>query len=39
MYMSVGSFYTMLFLIDKHLRKELGVTGDVRIATLPAPLQ
>lgn len=34
MYMSVGSFYTMLFLIDKYLRKELGVTGDVRIATL-----
>ena len=34
MYMSVGSFYTMLFLIDKYLRKELGLTGDVRIATL-----
>jgi len=34
MCMSVGSFYTMLFLIDKYLRKELGLTGDVRIATL-----
>jgi len=34
MYMSVGSFYTMLFLIDKYLRKELGLTGEVRIATL-----
>ena len=34
LYMSVGSFYTMLFLIDKYLRKELGLTGDVRIATL-----
>jgi len=34
MYMSVGSFYTMLFLIDKYLRRELGLTGDVRIATL-----
>ncbi len=34
LYMSVGSFYTMLFLIDKYLRKELGLTGDDRIATL-----
>ena len=34
LYMSVGSFYTMLFLIDKYLRKELGLIGDVRIATL-----
>ena len=34
MYMSVGSFYTMLFLIDKYLRKELGLTGEVRIAIL-----
>jgi len=34
LYMSVGSFYTMLFLIDKYLRKELGLTGNVRIATL-----
>lgn len=34
MYMSVGGFYTMLFLIDKYLRKELGLTGEVRIATL-----
>lgn len=34
MYMSVGSFYTMLFLIDKYLRKELGLTSEVRIATL-----
>ena len=34
MYMSDGSFYTMLFLIDKYLRKELGLTGEVRIATL-----
>jgi predicted nucleic-acid-binding protein len=34
MYMSVGSFYTMMFLIDKYLRKELGLTGEVRIATL-----
>ena len=29
MYMSVGSFYTMMFLIDKYLRKELGQPGDV----------
>jgi len=34
LYMSVGSFYTMLFLIDKYLRKELGLTGDIRIAIL-----
>ena len=34
LYMSVGSFYTMLFLIDKYLRKELVLTGDDRIATL-----
>lgn len=34
LYMSVGSFYTMLFLIDKYLRKELSLTGEVRIATL-----
>lgn len=34
LYMSVGSFYTMLFLIDKYIRKELGLTGDIRIAIL-----
>lgn len=34
MYMSVGSFCTMMFLIDKYLRKELGLTSEVRIATL-----
>ena len=33
--MHVGrKFSQMLFLIDKYLRKELGLTGDVRIATL-----
>ncbi len=34
LYMSVGGFYTMLFLIDKYLRRELVLTGEVRIAAL-----
>ena len=34
MYMSAGSFYTMLFLIDKYLKKVLGFTGIDRIETL-----
>lgn len=32
--MSVGSFYTMIFLVDKYLRKEMRFSGDVRIVAL-----
>ena len=32
--MSVGSFYTMVFLIDKYLRKELELLGEERISAL-----
>lgn len=32
--MTEGSFYTMLFLIDKYLKKELGLTGKVRVEAL-----
>ncbi len=34
LYMSVGSFYTMVFLIDKYLRKELELWGEERISAL-----
>ena len=34
LYMSVGSFYTMVFLIDKYLRKELELLGEERISAL-----
>ena len=34
LFMTVGSFYTMLFLIDKYLRKCLGLTGEVRVEAL-----
>jgi predicted nucleic acid-binding protein len=34
LYMSVGSFYTMIFLVDKFLRKERGLIGQERIDLL-----
>ena len=33
-YMTVGSFYTMIFLVDKFLRKERGLQGEVRLQVL-----
>ena len=32
--MSVGSFYTMIYLVDKYLRKVIGLTGDNRVTML-----
>lgn len=29
LFMTVGSFYTMIFLVDKYLRKERGLQGEV----------
>lgn len=34
MLMSVGAFYTMIFLVDKYLKKELGIVGPDRILLL-----
>lgn len=34
LYMSVGSFYTMIFLVDKYLRKEVGLIGESRVMAL-----
>lgn len=34
MYISAGSFYTMLFLMDKYLKKVLGMKGELRIEAL-----
>ena len=34
MYISAGSFYTMLFLMDKYLKKDLGMKGELRIEAL-----
>ena len=34
LYMSVGSFYTMVFLIDKVLRKETNLRGESRLKAL-----
>lgn len=34
LYMTVGSFYTMIFLVDKYLRKERGLQGEVRLQVL-----
>lgn len=34
LFMSVGSFYTMVFLIDKYLRNELGFGGEERLSAL-----
>ena len=34
LYMSAGSFYTIIFLVDKFLRKELVLTGEERISEL-----
>ena len=34
LFMSVGSFYTMVFLIDKYLRNGLGLLGEERISAL-----
>ena len=34
LYMSVGSFYTMVFLVDKYLKRERGMSGEVRLMAL-----
>ena len=34
LFMSVGSFYTMIFLVDKYLRKVIGLIGDDRVKRL-----
>ena len=34
MFISVGGFYTMLFLVDKFLRRERSLVGEKRIQTL-----
>ena len=34
LFMTVGSFYTMIFLVDKFLRKERGLQGEVRLQVL-----
>jgi predicted nucleic acid-binding protein len=34
LFMSVGSFYTMIFLVDKYLRKVVGLIGDERVKML-----
>lgn len=34
LFMSVGSFYTMIFLVDKMLRKQLGLQGESRVKAL-----
>ena len=32
--MSSGSFYTMVFLVDKYLKREHGMSGEVRLMAL-----
>ena len=39
MLMSVGGFYTMLYVIDKFLKKELHLDKEVRIKTLRSVMQ
>jgi predicted nucleic acid-binding protein len=34
LFMSVGSFYTMIFLVDKMLRKQMGLQGETRVKAL-----
>lgn len=34
LFMSVGSFYTMIFLVDKMLRKQMGLRGEIRVNAL-----
>lgn len=34
LFMSVGSFYTMIFLVDKMLRKQMGLQGQSRVNAL-----
>jgi len=34
LFMSVGGFYTMIFIIDKVLKKEVGLRGDTRLRAL-----
>lgn len=34
LFMTVGSFYTMIFLVDKFLRKERGLQGEMRLRVL-----
>lgn len=39
LFMSVGSFYTMIFLVDKMLRKQMGLRGDTRVNALRAIME
>lgn len=34
LFMSVGSFYTLLFVIENYLKKELGMTGEDKVNSL-----
>ena len=34
LYMSVGSFYTMIFVVDKVLKKDTNLRGEIRIQAL-----
>ena len=34
LYMSAGGFYTLLYVVDKHLNKELGIEKKTRVAFL-----
>ena len=34
LFMTVGSFYTMIFLVDKYLRKERELQGEMRLLVL-----
>lgn len=34
LYMSAGGFYTILYVVDKHLNKELGIEKKTRVAFL-----
>jgi predicted nucleic acid-binding protein len=34
LFMSAGSFYTMVFLVDKMLRKQMGLQGESRVKAL-----
>lgn len=34
LFMSVGCFYTMIFLVDKMLRKQMGLQGESRVNAL-----
>ena len=34
LFLSSGSFYTMVFLVDKYLKRECNMTGELRLSTL-----